>query len=338
MKRQANIFPTLFMDFRDQSVRMVQGYTRHHDLKFVIDSYGTLLLPYSFAEKMEPQQLKKNGRVLQDFLKKNKMKAKKVVVGMGQSGILTRNVNVPFMNEKDLASMMKMEVSRYLPVDLKEYTYDYHILEKRSEKEQEEWLLLLAAVKNQLLEQMIELLEEIRLKPMAIDVLPNIMHRLFSHFLYQDTLVLESNQDGTRITIFKGKTLFLYADVPCQVDMINETCDFTVLSKEVQGYLEYFSSRNFGKTIDKIIIVGEMASMPGIDYIFGREFSVPVIADLSVLGPLEFKGKGRAIANEAAVYASNIGLMLREKNLCLISRKVQRNDYSDRLPGHSLEA
>lgn len=304
-------FSTLFIDFRGEIVRVVQGRPMDDNLNFTVDSFGSLVLPGNLGFKVDDELLEVNAGRLKEFLRQNIMKATKVVAGLGQSGIITRNVRVPKMPPKDLDNMMKLEINDFLPVSPGEYAFDYKVLDEVEEDEREYLELMVAAVNHKQAEQCALLLKQAGLKPVVLDILPNMLHRLLGRMTNRDTMILDGGLDGTRLVIFKDKKLFMYADIPFTVNPRGDH-DFAVLTGEMRGYLDYFSSRNFGKTVDGIIILGELAEVHGIDKKLEQFVSFPVTVGLSQAGPFNFKGKAANFHEQAAVYAGNLGLMMRE--------------------------
>lgn len=311
MKLLAKFTSTLYIDFRGEVVRVVQGRPMDNNFNFVADSFGSLALPGFLGLDINEKSNVANVRKFQKFLANEKIEAVRVVAGLGQSGVITRNVRVPKMAPKDLDSMMKLELNDYLPVCPLEYAFDYKVMAKVEEDGRAYLELMVAAVSRKQMKQCVSLLERAGLKPVVFDILPNMLHRLFGQRAYQDNLVVDGGLDGIRLAIFKGKSLFLYADIPFVIEP-REDHDFSVLAGELRGFLEYFASRNSGKTVGGITIAGELATYPGIADIMGQFFPLPVTVGLSQAGILNFKGKAVNFTSQAAVYAGNLGLMMRE--------------------------
>lgn len=305
------LFSTLFIDFRGESARIVQGRPMDDNLAFTVDGFGSVVLPGHMGFRADGRVLAQNAAILKDFLSKHSMKAVKVVAGLGQSGVITRIVRVPKMTTKDLDGMMKLNINDHLPVSPEEYAFDYKVLDEVEEEGGLRSLeLMVAAVNRGQAEQCASLLEEAGLNPVVFDILPSMLHRLVAHMPFRDNLVVDSGADGTRLAIFKGKTLFMYADVPFVPAPPGEG-DFSVLAGELRGYLDYFSSRNFGKTVDGITILGELAGQEDPAGLLGRYISLPVSVGLSGAEYLKFRGRAAGFEARAAVYSGNLGLMMR---------------------------
>lgn len=300
---------------------MVQGRPMDNNLSFRVDSFGSLILPGHLGFKVEGERIAANAVLLKEFLVKNDMQASRVVACLGCNGVITRSVKVPQLNPKDLDSMMKLNIGDHLPVSPEEYAFDYKVLQELEEDGRQYLELMVAAVQHSKVEQCALLLERAGLKPLTFDILPNVIYRLFGHLAHEDHLVLDSGQDGSHITVFKGSSLFMYNSIPFALDPQGFN-DFSVLAGEVRGFLDYFSSRNFGKGVDTITVVGELAAVSGLQDTLGQFFAAPATVGLSQAGPLTYKGKAGGFASQAAVYAGNLGLMMRSSSH-LLSVPVQ---------------
>ncbi|MFZ5646935.1 MAG: type IV pilus biogenesis protein PilM [Bacillota bacterium] len=311
MNLKDRLFSTVFIDFRGETARIVQGRPMDDNLVFTVDSFGSVVLPGHMSFRADDRVLAENAEVLKEFLQKNSMKAVSVVAGLGQSGVVTRIVRVPKISPRDLECMMKLNISDHLPVSPEEYAFDYKVLDEVEDEGGVQSLeLMVAAVNRGQAEQCASLLEEAGLKPVVFDILPSMLHRLVAHLPFRDNLVVDSGADGTRLAIFKGKTLFMYADVPFVPGPAGES-DFSVLAGELRGYLDYFSSRNFGKTVDGITILGELAGQEDPADLLGQYISLPISVGLSRVGHLKFRGRADGFEARSAVYSGNIGLMMR---------------------------
>ena len=304
------LFSTLFIDIRGEIVRVVQGKTVDSNLNILVEAFGTLELPGNGGPNPDPKLLKENAARLKAFLREQKINAARVVAGLGLNGIIARNVRVPKLEPKDLDQMMNLEINDYLPVSRDEYIFDYKVLDEVEEDERCFLDLIVAAVNTKQAEHSTQLFELAGLKPVVLDILPNMMHRLFGFMSGRDIMVLDGGREGTHLSIFKGKSLFMYADIPFIYN--REDSDISVLASEMRGYLDFFSSRNFGKNVDSIIIVGELAEIDTIQYDLGYYVAVPVSVGLEQAGMLTFKGC--SFADHAALYAGNLGLMMRGKD------------------------
>lgn len=302
-------FNRLYLDMRGSTVRVIEG----HVLKsgaIVIKNFGTVLFEGVDAFPPDPDFISNNAGILNKFLKEKGIKAKKVVICLGRSGIIARTVKVPQMSLADLNTHMELEINDYIPVSPDEYLFDFKTLNAFTEDEREYLNLLAAAVLKKHVEECVSIVEAAGLKPLAVDILPSVMWKLLAD-RYHDTAVVDSGRDGTRMLLFRGENPVLFTDIPYQFKNQGDE-GFSQLAREIGGYLDFFASRHFGKTVDRIFITGEIAAGSSVSSILEGLLNIPVSPGLQDPGTLDFKGDSEVFRRVASVYAGNVGLLLRE--------------------------
>jgi Tfp pilus assembly PilM family ATPase len=310
-----NLFnrPKLYLDFQDSIIRVVQGNLNGNKVR--VDGFASLELTKSLSFRQDEAENRELGAVLTDFLKVHGLSASRALVNLNQEGIIIRTAVVPAMKTKVLTEFLHKEINEFLPVDLNEYNYDYRIIRMYQDESdnQQYFELLLAAVPRNTIQRIVHILEETDLYISAIDILPNSLLRLFSQATYNEGIaVLEVGDDGTRIMAVRGQIPLFYADIPFRLS--NEEQDFVQLFEETRGYLNYFASRHQGRQVEGVFVLGKLAqSDRAIRQIFQEVWGVPVMTQVDDLVQLEYQGKmGSQFAKVAAMYAANLGLMLRK--------------------------
>ena len=203
-----------------------------------------------------------------------------------RSGILYRIVKVPFMPLDDLGKMMEFEMADYLSVEPLEYETRYQIIEKYDENGQIFWDIAVAGVEKQKINQIIGILDNLGLDITCVDILPSAYQRLFIALPEKDLMLIENDGNYSRICILKEGKVFLYADFPINNQQLFAEKDYGTLITEIRGYMEYFSSRNFGKNVEAIILLGDY-SCPEIAEVVFKSISITVYDNEKVKDVLE---------------------------------------------------
>ncbi len=170
-------------------------------------------------------------------------------------GILFRVVKVPFMPLDDLEKMMEFEKGEYLSVSPEEYEIRYKIIDKYDENGQIFWDIAVEGIEKNNIQLLVLALDAEGFRINFIEVLPGNYEGIFSKIQEKDLIILEDDGDFSRICILKNGKIFLYADFPINNKEMFENADFTKLIMELRGCLEYYSSRNFGKNVDALILL-----------------------------------------------------------------------------------
>lgn len=303
----------LYISCYGENLHIVDGSPAGKNLSFKAKGYGRMTLPGLFTETArKPELVKKFGKEFKQFLKSKKLRSKNASIALGQRGIIVRSIKVPKMTPGDLDKMLKMEAGDYLTVSIEDYAFQYKLLAETEENGQKYYDVLLVAVLHSQIEQLVEITESAGLKLDYIDVLPNILFRLFKQTGYKNAMLVQSGTDGTSMAIFKDHNLFIYTDIPFKYDNQGGN-DYSTLFNELRGYLDFFASRNFGNSIDNILILGELAGVDGLAEKLKDYFDVPVACGFKPFSSAKIKGRGKSIRDSSYLFAENFGLMLRDR-------------------------
>jgi type IV pilus assembly protein PilM len=74
-------------------------------------------------------------KALKALWRKGRFSTRKVVMGLADSGVLTRQIELPWMPEEDFRAALKYQVADSLPVDLSTVELDYHLLGEGEKKD-----------------------------------------------------------------------------------------------------------------------------------------------------------------------------------------------------------
>lgn len=177
-----------------------------------------------------------------------------------RKGILYRIVKVPFMPLDDFEKMMEFEKGDYLSVNPEEYEIRYKIVDKYDESGQIFWDVAVAGIEKEKISTIVKDLDESGFRINYVDILPATYERLFSKIQEKELLIIENDGDFSKICILKNGKVFLYAEFPIDNSEMFANSDYNKLITEIRGYTDYYSSRNFGKSIDALLLLGDYNS------------------------------------------------------------------------------
>lgn len=127
--------------------------------------------PIPGIEALDDQKLsEKNDKtfnILKSILKEKKMKAATAAISISNRTVFTRFVKMPFSDPKKLERLVHFEAQQQIPFPLEDVSWDYQIVGRNQELEFE---ILIAAIKNELLEQQYESFNRISVEPVIFDV------------------------------------------------------------------------------------------------------------------------------------------------------------------------
>ena len=298
----------LYISYYGDYVSIVEGAYNKRTKKYVVEeSMFVSLLQDDETENREEQ---KYNSLKKELTGKN-FKSKKAVLCLSTSDIIAKDIKIPKVGSKDLDSIISMEIEDIISSDRDEYIFSYEMLDEVEEDENKMLNIIVAAAKKDNVKEIINILEKCKLQVESVDVIPNAYVKILKQIEYKDIMVVNPGPYGTMISIYKDDSLFIYDYIPIKVDDEFDYTKALALVDEAKGLINYYSSRNFGKVVDSIVILGEGANHSDIKNAFEYSFQSEVIFGIDKL--YDIKEDIQNISNIADVnlYVENLGTMLR---------------------------
>lgn len=256
---------------------------------------------------------------LKNLIRVSGLKARKALVNISDQRLITRIVKVPYMEEKDLAGFVEMEIDDFLLVDLDSFEYDYRVLKKFEEEGRDYYNLLLAGAPRSLIEDWLKVIQAAGLSPLAIDIYPNTISRLFKEVKDVDVAVVDVGRNSTNFTVFEKGVIFLYACIPGGHGGIKDAVEGELAGalesvfNDIRAYLNFYSSRHFGREVDEVYLINDLFLVPGAREVVGEVLGREVICDIPAW--CYTKINRGDIVEVIPAYAVNLGLIMRSMKL-----------------------
>jgi type IV pilus assembly protein PilM len=287
---------------------------------------------------------------VKEFFYDNKFKSNQVICSLPQSEVFVRTIKVPPMNKKDLDNFIKYEAAQYIPLPLEEVTLGYEQMPVDL-TEKDKISILLVAAKKITVEKYIQIIKQAELTPIAMEPESLAMTRAlgydrgegFAELIVDigvnETLIILSHKSYVILTrtILLGDVL-LTKTLEQQFNLDTEQANeykttygmdktkaegkvyevlsplFNKIIDEIKKSSTFFSIHNPNVRIDKIIVSGQAALMPGLLLYMVNSFNVEVeLANpwtrflMSSDTP-----KDRVIMQKGPLYTVSVGLALRD--------------------------
>lgn len=115
---------------------------------------------------------------LTECIKKNKVKSKKVVITINSSAVVTRELTVPCVKEKEMRGLLRNEIEQMASAK-QDYILDYSILERMRVDDADVYRVLCIVVPRLIVESYRDLVERhLGLQAYRFDVQPHVIHKL----------------------------------------------------------------------------------------------------------------------------------------------------------------
>jgi len=107
---------------------------------------------------------------LKKILKQKNIAGSKIVTAIPGDSAIIRYIKVPYMPAEELKNSISIEAEQYIPLSIDQVVFDYQVLSESEEENQKKMEVLLVAVKNDIMNQHLQMLKEAGVVPAAIEV------------------------------------------------------------------------------------------------------------------------------------------------------------------------
>ena len=169
----------LSIDFGGKEVKIVEGQVLNKAIN--IKKTFAISLPnevYRDGEILDENQL---ASLIKDYLKENKVRTELAYGVINSSQIITRNISLPRVPEREIPSVIKYQIEDLFPLAPEDYIINPLILGYRLEDEVEKIDLLLVGTPKKIVIDHLALMKEIGLKPLVLDYQSNSMAKLLEY-------------------------------------------------------------------------------------------------------------------------------------------------------------
>jgi type IV pilus assembly protein PilM len=269
---------------KDHVIRYVE--VKPHD-PFSIHKWGERELPTGLIHDgkiMDPETLE---MILEECVSEWKLKKRRVRFIVPDSVVVIRRISLPNdLEEDEIRGYLFMELGTTIHLPFEDAVFDYVILEKTKEK----LTILLFAAPEQIVMSYAQLLEEVKLRPIAADVSPLCVYRLFyaADQVKKEDHVLMVQMDRSAVNVsafydhkpvFMRQLLFESHDEKMTTNHIEELLrPFEDVYKEIERVMSFyrFSIHQGNEHITRILLTGDHPHLRHIHEAMQERFDVSV--------------------------------------------------------------
>lgn len=166
------------------------------------------------GEITQPEAL---AQAVAQLLQQTQTKRKKACVSMWGTGVITKKISIPRIDENLLGEQLRWEAEQYLPFDIKEINLNYQYLKKNSPNPEQMSILLVAAKRDFVL-RYAEVVETSGLECKVIDVAGFALANTFE-FNYPDEkrnpcILLNVGAGMTNFVVMENGEVTFSRDIP----------------------------------------------------------------------------------------------------------------------------
>lgn len=303
----------LYISYYDNYISIIEGRYNSKKDKFIIKD--------SIKLSIKDVKIDNNDKysLLKEVLRNNKFKAKDVFFMLNTRDVIIKSNTVPKVNKKDLDGIMNNEIYDMMSLDSEEYVFSYEVTNEREVENSEMLDVIIAALSKKDVNEIIEIFKEFKLNLHSIDTMSTAYIRLLQNIEYEDMMVVNVGEYGSFCNIYVNDTLFISDNIPIKID--NTTGDNQVLSllDEINGLANFYSSRNFGKSLKNILVIGESKNNEHIKELFTKSLNTKIIFGIEKLYYIADDIEGNIDEEEISSISEILGCMLADN---------RKNSYS----------
>jgi type IV pilus assembly protein PilM len=167
------------LDIGTSAVRAAEVSSGKNGL--TLSKFGQVALPAGAVVDGEIQDSGSVSHAISTLFKRNKISNKKVVVGVANQRVVVRQVDLPYLEEKDFRASLKFQVAEHIPMPVEEAEIDYQILADYETAESGRMMrVLLVAAATDMIEQFVNTVSDAGLRPSGVDLIPFAVARAVS--------------------------------------------------------------------------------------------------------------------------------------------------------------
>jgi len=211
LKLLQNSRKALSIDFGSAQIKIIEGQSSKKGIN--ISKSFTIDLPkdaYGNGEVLDETAI---AIALKNSLKENNVSTNLAYGTINSSAIITREISIPKVPEKEIASIIGYQLGDYLPVDPENYVVEHLIIGTTKEMDIEKINILLIAIPKKMVLDHLNLMKSAGLKPQVLDYQGNSITKLLGYnsfanedYNVKDTTVvsIDIGYINSKVTIIKN--------------------------------------------------------------------------------------------------------------------------------------
>lgn len=269
----------------------------------------------------EPYADEYNLNKIKNIREKFKIINRNVGIILNWDNIVTRIIDVPLMNKKDLKNFIENNIEEYFAVSMNEYCSDYEIVSvDKKQRKKGKMSIMLTVVPRIKLKKILDFIKYCGLNPVSVGIYPDYISNLFLG-TDSSTAVIDVNSGKTTLTILDKEKIFLYSHISSENYQKDEE-DFSDVLENIDYFFNFYSTRHFGNRVEKLYVMGEFYNNPNLYNLINNQTSVEPVMGI----PLKLSKLIKNSPVDINIYGDILGYFIPVKNV--YNKKI---DFIDKL-------
>ena len=265
----------LYISYYGNYMSVVEGMYNHRKNKYIIKNIKFISNDDVELDNSDKYSLLKEGLKLIDF------KSKTVILCLNTRDVVIKQNKVVKLSAKDLDGMMANEISEMMYLNNEDYTFSYEVT--KEDLEENKLDVITVAILNDDLKIIKEIFKENKLNLECIDTISTAYNRFLQYVEYKNLMLLNIGRYGSLVNIYVEDSLFIYDNIPVKIRNEINYEDSMSLVEEINELMKFYASRNHGKTIDNIVLIGEQGKNEDLLEIFEDKIFTDILPGIENL-------------------------------------------------------
>ncbi len=188
-----------------------------------LHKFGIAKVPEGMIQEGRIADMEGLAGIIRDLFQAEKIKEKNVALSTGGHSVVVKTISTAKVPDEQLHKNIRAEAEQYIPYDIDDVNIDYQILGD-SEYSAEQMNVLLVAVRQDLVDEYVSLIQMAGLNPVIIDVdafaLQNIYEILPDVDHGRITLLLDVGASKTSVNILQNNNSMMMRDMTNGCDQL----------------------------------------------------------------------------------------------------------------------
>jgi len=225
------------VDFGSSSIKIAK--VKKTGETFQLTGCGIIPMPLGAKPwiEMMPEEIAEIVKKVKSFLSSSGIKTKAAAASVMGSSVIVRYVKLPKMQDDELAKSLRFEAEEFIPFDISEVYLAAEPVKDIEEEGQAKVEAVLVAVKKELVNERVELINNIGLDPVIIDVdsfcANNVYEHCYPASLSENIMILNIGAQMTTLSISDHGVVRVVRDISFGGLMLSKlvmdafACDFS---------------------------------------------------------------------------------------------------------------
>lgn len=201
----------------------------------------------------------------------------------GPTNSVVRILDLPYADENEIKMNLPLELDKYIPFNVKEVFYDYHVLEKSKDKKTSK--VIVAVALKELVNDYTVILEKAGMIPQIVDISSLALFNVYEVNYSESAVaaIVNIGENVINFNIVKGKIPLYIRDsinafnIPIENATEEEIKNYAdEIAAEIYRQTEYFKTLGYESAVEKIYITGMPTMSPYFLQFLEERLDIPI--------------------------------------------------------------